>query len=286
MSSTGWVFAVATALSVGMRCFLKLGFVDSRTGFYEGAGILPTLFLLLLAAGGAGIFLGWIHHEKMGPSHPLKRSIPLGWTAILLGLAVEFSSYQATGDILRKIGGVNTHATFPILSVFFGCLTGLIFLVLGGMFLTGRGALNVVVLMAPVLWTLTYLVGHFTAYTSLRSISDQQLAVTFFLLLTLFFMSHGGYFSQIRMDHYGRVVVLGYLCAMLAFTLVVPNLLGAALGRFPLQGILRTADELVILICGIYCLLLSAQLERGVPVMGWVAKPGVPAEDSSPPSEG
>lgn len=256
-------FLWVTLFVVALRCYLVFFKIDPKTGFYEQAGLLPILFVLVLAVVNIRITVRWLGVPRSSPPLPFKGSIALGMTAILLGLAVAFSSYEGFYEIFQKNALDRPISLFEELTVIFGVFAAVVFLLQGICFFRrGKGQPGTYLLTLPVLWLLTMVVSRFAGYTDIRTISEQQLFIAVLLCSLLFLTGQVGFITGIKPNLLDRMVVFGSITGMLGLTLAIPRMLAALFGKNPLLGILRPSDLWVVLLMGLYGIFFAWESAR------------------------
>jgi hypothetical protein len=158
----------ALAVCLGCRVYLKLFAMDITTGFYEGGDIFVTVFNVLLTVTPIVMFLS-NRLLRPGDDYPLDmRDEPLRVFAFLAGLALAaFTFFGPPVSLLRQARGETYEQVTEYLRWGLGGLAALSFLLLGALGVFGRKNTALTLLMlAPPLWQIVYLVMRFNSYTT------------------------------------------------------------------------------------------------------------------------
>ncbi|MCI8648995.1 MAG: hypothetical protein HFG20_02655 [Anaerotruncus sp.] len=230
----------------GLRIYLKLTAVDPSTGFYEGGGIIATLFLPLAGVFAAAMFLLGLLQHTYDPS--LYCSLPMRLFALLTAVAAVPFAYEGVLSHLAAlermqlfhygpvqlvlhlfIWGVGLLCTTiaPLVSVWFFLQTAL----------RARGvyrfpAVSGALALFPLLWQAAYLLRTFMAYTAIRSVSDQMLSVLSMIFCIPFLLANGRVLGGIDAEKGLRqLVTFGRPFALLAICSAISTIAGALSGR-------------------------------------------------------
>ena len=227
------VFCAAAAATLFWRLLQKYFFIDPQTGFYMGSPVWIFPFWIFLLAAWA-LYRGCPRREPGVSATPPTQSIVLGLASILLGLAVEFSSYEGASDIFYQIHGEIPQQLFRYASVATGVVTGLCFLVLGLEYLTGKSGQRAWkgLLSVSVFWQIAYLIERFSLYTSIGTISDQQLFVLLLVCNLLFLSAHAKTAGGVLVaEGWRQAMGYGLFTSLVGVAFLLPLLLKS--GTFP-----------------------------------------------------
>jgi hypothetical protein len=255
-----------TALAVCLACrvYLKLYAMDITTGFYEGGEVFVTVFNVVLTITPIIMFLS-NRLLRPGDDYPLDmRDEPLRVLAILCGLAIAaFTFFGPPESLLRQARSETFEQVVEYLRWGLGGLSAVAFLLLGifGVFGRKNTAFTLLVL-APPLWQVVYLVMRFNSYTTVTAISDYLLLVLFMLFNALFLMGFARTVClQMRRNGRNYAIPAG-LCASLCGVLAtLPNYVYMAANRaampVPLLGI---AESVCVLAMSVFAFVFSLSL--------------------------
>lgn len=269
------IFLFSLIACTALRIYLKLTTIDPATGFYEGNAIVVTAFYLLLIVSVAALFFLRIFVKT-----PISVSFPkcIKLPAVLTGAAALVA---CASPLLTRLSALSLPTgSLP------GILVGLVSLLLtfaifiaapvitGGLFLwlgaragapvgpqdDARPALplrcNGIMALAPLFWQTGVLLTSFMAYTAVRSVSDQMLALVSLIFFVPFLLAHARVLAGVDPVKGARqLVAFGLPFSLLAISTSCGALAAAATGQ-SLTVSLSLAQSVFYLFAGIYAALL------------------------------
>ena len=216
MALTFVIYAVALAAAVPLRIWQYMTVIDPVTGFYNDSHISIWLLAVVVIVAVALILLS-VSMKKQYLDQPLK------YGTVGLGLC-----YCATGLVIIIIYLIQVQSKYPAagilgmeLSDIVGLLCGLAFLVLAILFALRKTSNTLMYLMmvVPILWSITMLWRTFIGYQTILNISEHLFEILSYIFITLFFLSSAYVVSGFgKKNHQKKMVIFGLTGSLFSIT--------------------------------------------------------------------
>lgn len=262
------LYGAALLICGACRMLLKLRYMDSYTGFYEGGYLYVAVFNVLLAAVPVIMFVT-NRLKKPDDDYPVDAKNRL-LDGLMLLTAISVIAFAIVGPPASNLEQGHSAAFDQMrdyANMGLGLLSGLAFVYLGigGVFGRKKTPLAGVVAI-PAVWQMISLITRYNAYTTVTAISDHMLAVMFMVFHSLFLVGMARTVcSQMRRDGRNYAIPSGLCASLCGFLLVIPNYVYMAVYSSPMPvRLLGLFESACILMMSVFALVFVVALMKSI----------------------
>lgn len=235
------VFIAALAAAIPMRVYQLLALIDPKTGFYEKESFtIPTLYIILVLAGAAFIFLSYFP-EKMPFGGKTEKSKALMVMAFIVAVSFVIeagvqtsSAFSETASAVVQEGRSEASRLFftgtgviKVGAAVFAAVSAVYFAMVGFGYLGYISDISQfkILALAPLVWSALRLITSFMYKINYRNVSDLLLEMFMLSALMFFLIAFARVTADIeRGGALRRLYAFGFLSSLMALTITVPKL--------------------------------------------------------------
>ncbi|MCI9576892.1 MAG: hypothetical protein HFJ84_09655 [Clostridiales bacterium] len=243
------VFFGALFVSVPLRIFQLIFFVDYETGFFTDDGVITaslTIFLLLTSA----LLIFMCLRDKNAPKrYPPIKNIPAGLTAGVAGVVTLIHSVLAIVSFAKPREGMEAAAVstgqqyLTVILGLVGVIAGAIWVVTAVGYFTQKNFFREMPVFAliPPVWLCINLVALILNYTTYANFTENVYDMLTVMFMLIFVFTRAKLFAGVRLTSSGkRIYAFGFPAILFACITAVPNVVLQIAGKSPISGLTMT----------------------------------------------
>ena len=228
------LFALFTAVAVGIRSYQLMYLFEPDTGFYlleeKGNFTIPLLYALVGASCLAFLLFGFLGKEFQKPKPLGKKNYYLATASVIFSVSLVADAMLRFSDLFNQyeenagasVGAfLSASRGFPqAFEILFALLAALYFIIVAVSFYTGKPSYRSarVMSLTPVCWLMCRLISRFVRAVSFLHMSELFWELVMIVFLMIFFMGMARLMSGIGADgKYSLTFGAGLCGAMSAF---------------------------------------------------------------------